>query len=58
MKDIEENCNTKTIKSIKALMEEHKKIKDSLAELDLKEKKQERRIEKLEQEQEKLLMYT
>ena len=36
MKDIEENCNAKTIKSIRALMEEHKKIKDSLAELDLK----------------------
>lgn len=36
MRDIEENCSSKTIKSIRALMDEHKKIKDSLAELDLK----------------------
>ena len=57
MKDIEENCSHKTIKSMKSFIEDYKKLKDSLGEFDINDKKQRRRIEKFEKDHEKLLVY-
>ena len=56
MKDIEENCSSRTIKSIKALIDEHKKLQDAYAEMEIREKKFIRRLDKLDKEHESYLM--
>jgi hypothetical protein len=45
--EIEQKCSQDTIKRIKVLFNEHKKLKDLYGDLELKEKKQARKIQKL-----------